>query len=90
MPPGSPTVDTREGLVEIARAGFRHAADIEIEPLEIRVLGDWAFARSHVTGTVTLAGSGEVVEVDSRQIVLYRRDGRGSWRIARLIINRPG
>jgi uncharacterized protein (TIGR02246 family) len=89
MAPGSPTVDTREGLVEIARMGFRHQADIDIQPVEIRVAGEWAFARSRVTGTVTLADSGDVVEVDTRQIAIYHRDGQGRWRIARLIMNRP-
>ncbi|HVS02481.1 MAG TPA: nuclear transport factor 2 family protein [Thermoanaerobaculia bacterium] len=87
MPPGSPPVTTREGLTDVARAGFRHRAAIHIEPLEIEVAGDWAFARSAVTGTVQLHGSGEVVEVDVKQIVIYRRSAGGEWKIARLITN---
>lgn len=90
MPPSTPTISTREGLVEIAEAGFRHDADVDIEPLEIGVTGDWAWARTRVTGTVIVAGSGEVVDVNSRQIVIYRRDEDGRWKIARLIINKPG
>lgn len=87
MPPGVPPVTTRSGLVEIAEAGFRHDADIEIEPLEITVTGGWAFARNRVSGTVTVNPSGEVISVDSNQIVIYRRSTSGDWRIARLISN---
>jgi uncharacterized protein (TIGR02246 family) len=87
MPPGAPAVTTREDLIEIAEAGFRHQADVDIEPIEITVQGDWAFARSRATGSVTLDGSGEVVEVDVKQIVIYSREADGTWRIARMIMN---
>lgn len=89
MPPGTPAVTTREGLVDVARAGFVHDAEVAIEPLEIHVLGDWAFARTGVAGTVTLDGSGDVVSIDVKQIVLYRRE-KGAWRIARMITNSNG
>ncbi len=47
MPPGTPEVTTREGLLEAAAAGFGgYAAAIEITPAEIVVSGDWAFARA--------------------------------------------
>lgn len=87
MPPGSPAVTTREGLVEVAEAGFRHRAEIRIEPVEIVVTGPWAYARNRVRGTVEVAGSGEVVDVDVKQIGIYRRTASGAWRIARLISN---
>jgi uncharacterized protein (TIGR02246 family) len=87
MPPGVPPVTTRAGLIEIAQAGFRHRASIDIEPVEIQVFGTWAFARSRVTGTVKLAGSGETVLVDVKQLVIYRRNDAGNWQIARLINN---
>lgn len=87
MAPNAPAVTTREGLVEVAEAGFRHDAAIDIEPLEIEVHGDWAFARNAVTGTVTLQDSRDVVTVDVKQIVIYRKGDDGRWRIARLIGN---
>jgi uncharacterized protein (TIGR02246 family) len=90
MPPGVAAVTTREGLVDVAEAGFRHQADIDIRPLEVVLAGDWAFARTAVSGTVTVNPTGEVVQVDSKQLVVYRRDEDGRWRIARLITNRNG
>lgn len=87
MPPGSPEVTTRAELIEVAEAGFRHDAAVHIEPVEIHVAGDWAFARTKVTGTVTLEKSRDVVPVDVKQLVVYQRDGKGVWRIARMISN---
>jgi uncharacterized protein (TIGR02246 family) len=89
MPPGMPEVTTREGLVEIANLGFSGAkTDVTIEPVEIRIMGDWAYARSHVKGTAKIRHSGETVPIDMKQIVVYHRQGDGSWKIARLIGNR--
>lgn len=88
MPPGSPAVTTRAGLRDVAAAGFtRFDAEIEIIPSELVVLGDWAFARSRVTGTVTPKAGGEPVPIDMKQLVLYHRQTDASWRIARLINN---
>lgn len=87
MAPNAPSVATRAGLIEVARAGFRHHPAIHIEPLEIQVFGDWAFARTRVSGNVTLQRTGEVVPVDVKQIVIYRREADAAWRIARFISN---
>lgn len=87
MAPGAPSVTTRDGLREVAKAGFKHRASVRIEPLEIRVFSGWAFARNSVAGNVKLHGSGDVVPVDVRQIVIYSQDDQGVWKIARLISN---
>lgn len=53
MPPGAPSVTAREGLIQVAQAAFSHRASIDIEPVEIQILGNWAFARTRVSGSVT-------------------------------------
>lgn len=90
MAPGMPAVTTRAELIEVARAGFRHRANIRIEPLETHVAGDWAYTRNAVGGTVTLADSGEVVTIDLKQLAIFARGTDGRWRIARLITNANG
>ena len=88
MPPGMPEVTSRAGLLEVAAGGFGPwAAAIRITPVEVVVAGDWAFVRSAVTGQVTSRSSGEVVPVDVKQVVIYRRQADGEWKIARLINN---
>lgn len=49
------------------------------------VSGRWDFARNRVRGTVELHPTGEVVEVDVKQLVIYRRTASGAWRIARMM-----
>ena len=49
--------------------------------------GDWAFARSRVTGTATPRTGGNAIRVDLKQLVIYRRLPDGSWKIARFISN---
>ena len=91
MPPRAPAVTTREGLEETAAAGFGPwAADVRISPVEIVIQGDWAFARSDVSGTVTSREDGETSPVDVKQIAIYHRQPDGSWKIARLITNSNG
>ena len=88
MPPGTPEVTTETGLLEVAATGFgSYETSINIEPLEVVILGDWAFARSQVRGTATPRAGGDTIDVDVKQLVLYRRQPDGTWRIARMINN---
>ncbi|MEX2401242.1 MAG: nuclear transport factor 2 family protein [Rhodothermales bacterium] len=87
MPPGSPALTTREELIETAEAGFKHQASISIKAIEIKGHGDWAFARTRVTGEVDVHGSNEIVSVDVKQVVIYVREPEGQWKISRLISN---
>ena len=87
MAPGAPPVETKDELIEVARAGFVHDADITIEPVEIQVLGEWAFARTQVSGTVRLHNSDDVVAVDVKQLAIYEKQQSRGWKIARLIMN---
>ncbi len=88
MPPATPEVTTREGLLEAAATGFGgYAAAIRITPAEIAISGDWAFARSQVTGTVTPRTGGEPIPVNVKQLAIYHRQPSGAWRIARLMNN---
>lgn len=88
MPPGTPEVATREGLLEAAATGFGgYAAAISITPAEIVISGDWAFARSQVTGSVTPRTGGEPILVNVKQLAIYHRQPDGAWRIARLMNN---
>jgi ketosteroid isomerase-like protein len=65
-------------------------SDIRIIPEEIVANGDWAFARSSVTGTATPLAGGSSIPVDVKQIAIYRLQADGQWRIARLITNSNG
>jgi len=88
MPPGSPEVTTRDSLRATATAGFtRFDADIQMTPVELVVLGDWAFSRVHVTGSVEAKAGGAAIPIDIKQLTLYHRQPDRSWLLARLINN---
>jgi uncharacterized protein (TIGR02246 family) len=88
MAPGMPAVTTAAGLREVASAGFGgYAAAVKISPLEVVIMGDWAFARSVVSGKVTPRAGGDDIPVDVKQLVLYRRQADGGWKIARFVSN---
>jgi ketosteroid isomerase-like protein len=87
MPPGMNEVTIREDLIDVAATAFgEYRTQIQIIPREIVVSGDWAFARSQVTGSWESRADGSSGPIDMKQLVLYRKTSEG-WRIARLINN---
>ena len=87
MAPGMQEVTSREGLIQVAETGFgRYSVQISTEPKEIVVMGDWAFARSRVTGTANPRAGGEQSAIDVKQLVVYQRTEDG-WKIARMMNN---
>lgn len=91
MPAGIPAVTTRDGLREIATAGFSSwRSDIQIVPEEIVVADEWAFARARVSGTSSPIAGGDPVTVDLKELIVFHRQPDGSWKVARLIANSNG
>ena len=88
MPANAPEITTRIGLEESAVQSFStYDFDVVISPVEIVILGDWAFSRTTVKGTVSPKEGGEPVVVDVKEIAVYQRQSDGSWKVARLIGN---
>lgn len=89
MAPGMPSVTDPAGLRAVAETGFAQArTDVALVPEEVEIAGDWAFARIRVEGTATLLDGGETIEIDMKELVVFRRQPDGSWRIARFMSNR--
>ena len=61
--------------------------DLTFTPAETEILGEWAFVRADITGTVTDKDSIEPDQVDNKAMFLLRQDDDGSWKIARYIFN---
>ncbi|MDH3497262.1 MAG: SgcJ/EcaC family oxidoreductase [Gemmatimonadota bacterium] len=89
MPSMARDVTTSAGLREVAEAGFSTwNTEIRVTPAEVVVSGDWAFARMRVTGVARRKDGSDSVAVDQKEIVIYRRQPDGGWRISRLIATR--
>lgn len=88
MPDGQPSVTTRDALEAAAVSHFnRYRPNIEITADEIQILGEWAFARTAVTGTLTPHYNRNPVPVDRKELAIFRRQPDGQWKLARLIGN---
>ena len=92
MTENGPSAVGRESMTRMARDVFRtFTSTAKIEPVELEVGGDWAFARTSVSGTFTPKAGGAPIQLDGKEIVIFRRQSDGTWKIARLIgnSNRP-
>lgn len=52
------------------------------EVLEVKVLGDWAWCRTHLTVTATLS-NGNPVRRSGNTLSIFRKQPDGSWLLAR-------
>jgi uncharacterized protein (TIGR02246 family) len=86
MPPGTPARGF-DLVEEGVRASFAPGvvSSMEIDPQEIQVLDDWAYARGVYTSARTV--DGQEVEVDGKFMTILRRQDDGSWKIYRDIFN---
>lgn len=87
MPEGEPEISGSNELQASAQRWFdEFTPNITIDPVEIEVLGDWAFIRTRITGSLTRK-TGEQVPIDMKEIAIYRRQPDASWKLWRLIGN---
>jgi uncharacterized protein (TIGR02246 family) len=92
MSPDRPAITGRQAVAQLGREQFaRFKSTAEIKPVEIEVCGDWAFARTAVTGAFTPKDGSAPMKLDYKEIAIYRRQPDGTWKVARLIgnSNRP-
>jgi uncharacterized protein (TIGR02246 family) len=55
----------------------------ESEPAEIKVVGDWAFVRNHITVKVTPKAGGETKTRSGYTLTLFTRGPDGAWLLTR-------
>lgn len=89
MVPYEPQVNGSEAIgaqlqVVFDRVDFENH---DISTAEMVVLGDWAFARGTLTGTMAQKPDGEPFESTRSWVMIFQRQPEGSWRIARYILN---
>jgi len=65
-----------EGMKNVRIEG---TSDIE----ELRVLGDWAYFRSHLKVTMAMPGSAAPMRRSGHTLTILRKEPDGRWRLAR-------
>lgn len=88
MPPNSPPVRGKSELESLMRAWVdNYAVEIEMEPEETVVSGDWAFQWGVLRGEMRQRESERTTTMDWKFMYVYRREPDGDWKIARDIYN---
>jgi ketosteroid isomerase-like protein len=88
MPSNAPEITTHEDLVAHSKKYYdKFKSNTILTPLEINILGDWAFARGTLTGTIIEIASSDSSKIDVKEIAIYKRQKNGEWKLWRLIGN---
>jgi uncharacterized protein (TIGR02246 family) len=88
MPAGYSTMSGRaavRGGYDVAFKNFRVTIHFIVD--ELKVSGDFAYARAHSTGTFTILASGVKGPLANRELFVFARGANG-WKIARYVFNK--
>jgi uncharacterized protein (TIGR02246 family) len=84
MPPEGPAISGQEAIRHWHEVLFKKGTSPGASKVdEIQVFGEWGFARGTFSGTVTLRAGEPPNRVSEKWLVIVRRQGDGSWKIAR-------
>jgi ketosteroid isomerase-like protein len=88
MPAYLPEITTHAKLEEQVKLWYdMYAINIKVDPVEIEIMGDWAFARYYATGTLSPKNGENPIPLDVKEIAIFKRQNNGGWKIYRAINN---
>ena len=84
-----PIVKGKEAVRNHALADFEEYAyeNSKAMVVEVRLAGDWAYARGTWSGTVTPKAGGESIQFIGKWIEIFERQPDGSWKVSRNMYN---
>jgi uncharacterized protein (TIGR02246 family) len=88
MPAGFPTASGRSavrGAYEAVFKNIRIAIHFTVD--ELKVKGDFAYARTHSDGTSTVVATGATGPEKNRELFVFAR-GKNGWKISRYLFNK--
>ena len=89
MPAGFPTASGRAAVRTAYDAVFKNIRfAIHFTVDELKVKGDFAYARTHSAGTSTVVATGVSGPEADRELFIFART-RNGWKIARYLFNKP-
>jgi uncharacterized protein (TIGR02246 family) len=89
MPAGFPTASGRPAIRGTYDAIFKNIRiGIHFTVDELKVKGDFAYARTHSAGTSTVVATGASGPEANRELFIFART-RDGWKIARYLFNKP-
>jgi uncharacterized protein (TIGR02246 family) len=84
MPPEGPVVSGQDAIRLWHESFFKKGTSPGVSKVdEVQLFGEWGFARGTFAGTVTPRPGASPTSVSEKWLVVVRRQGDGSWKIAR-------
>ncbi len=88
MAPGAPATVGKENIREEVRDRFESFTVVEtINTEEVKVAGDWGFARGTYTFIMTPKTGGDSIEGVGKYLSILQRQADGSWKFTRDCFN---
>ncbi len=86
---GHKTLHGKEEIIaEMGKYWEDPESDYVIKHYETRLLGDYAYGLGTVEGTEKNPDTGKIEAVNSRELVLFKKQPDGEWKVFRLIVNK--
>jgi len=63
------------------------ASNYSINHTEIRLIGDYAYGIGKVTGQEKNLKTGQVTKINSREMVIFKKQSNGEWKVFRIMVN---
>ncbi len=88
MPPDNPAVVGKENIKAGSQSSFDlYNLKMTINTEEVRVAGNWAFARANYTYTMTPKEEGKIINGNGKYLSILEKQTDGSWKFARDCFN---
>ena len=54
---------------------------------ETRLIGDFAFGIGDITGQEKNLKTGKITKINSREMVIFKKQSNGDWKVFRIMVN---
>ena len=89
MPPGAPAVVGKPAIEKGIHASYEALEweEFIIYLEEVKVAGDWGYARGTYSASITPRAGGETAFLDGKYLTIFKRQPDGSWKLFRDCFN---
>ena len=72
---------------ELKKYWVNVASDYSINHTETKLIGDYAYGIGNVTGQEKNLKTGQVTKINSREMVIFKKQNNGDWKVFRILVN---
>lgn len=86
---GSRTLNGKEEMnLELRKLWENVKSEYSINHTETKLLGDFAYGIGTITGEEKNLKTGQVEKINSRELVIFKKQNNGEWKTFRLLVNK--